>query len=736
MGHRAGNRANRLDGLGRHVDGAEAAVFQGRQAELAAVLGRLAEPARLPGVMALTGPPGIGKTAVVYALARACRAQASDVLILDSRDFPHTLGGLRDAASGIGVDAGGRPSLLVFDTFEEMRDIEDLFWERFLPSVRGPVLVLLSGRYAAAVSLRSTGWRRVVDEVPLAPLPDDQSRRLLADLGVTDEAVVTAIVDRLGGNPLLLCVAAEVCRSGGAGELSGIAMPGEIARTLIARMSRELRRADVRQLLQAASLVRTFDEELLTAMTGPTAADAFDALCELSVVRLTTTGARVHDVVRQTLAAELRWRAPERYSLLRRRAAEHLLARRAPGAAQSVPELLHLVGESVGPRRFFAEADDRGVRLRAAWEGELTALERICREGTHNFGWPADQMLRELRADFPVAAEWFVVASSEGMPVAYSYSFPLHRGTLAAAAAARGGYFDALPAGERTGIANASPGAPAAFLIAGTVTLGSHRSAEPALRLATFTNRHARSPGVPRSYLLLPRGSPFAATAASLGMIRRITGIELPEGPADEWILDYGERGFASWVQRRLNVPGQESVLDQMPDDVLTGEVKLALEDLYRPASLAESPLVRLRCIDPADALGLRALLLRLLDDLRRAGSIRDREAAALLGSYYVKRVGSHEIIAERLGLPRTTFYRRLSRGLELLADRIRMAETHSGTETGTITVPVSTHKPLLVRVREARDDPRDRRPEQDRPGAGPPTAGAGRAGTRADQKF
>ena len=121
-----------------------------------------------------------------------------------------------------------------------------------------------------------------------------------------------------------------------------------------------------------------------------------------------------------------------------------------------------------------------------------------------------------------------------------------------------------------------------------------------------------------------------------------------------------------------------------------TSGLRARLEDLYRPASLARSPLVRLRCIDQdADlASALRMLLLRLLDELRDTGQPRDREAAALLGSYYVKRVGSHEVIAERLGLPRTTFYRRLHRGLGLLAERIRVKEalstTASGTESGT----------------------------------------------------
>jgi len=689
----------REDGLGRRVRNAEAAVFQGREAELDAVLATLGSPDRLPGVVSLTGPPGIGKTAFVYALERACAdREAADVAIIDSRDFPHTLPGLLEAVRPVTAGASGairpaRPLLLAFDTFEEMADLQEQFWELFLPGLHGPVLVVLSGRSSPRAGVPSSGWRMVVDEIALTPLPDDQARRLLAHLGVSGEGGVSAIVDLAGGSPLLLCVAAEVYRSGATGGLADPGVPGMIARSLIARMSRELRRPDVRELLQAASLVRTFDEELLTAMVGTVSAEAFDALCDLSVVRLTAAGARMHDVVRQTVSAELRWRAPERYTQLRRQAAEHLLA----GSAQAdrghvVPELLHLVGETVGPRRFFADASDRGVSVRQAHDGDLAELERVCRGGAHNFGWRTGQMLRELRADFPVARDWFAVATSGDRIVAYSYSLPLHRETRAAVASARGDYFSVLPAAEQAAIRQAPPDKPAAFLIVGTVALPSHRSAEPALRFATFTNRHVRAPSVSRSYVLMPADSPFEATAVSLGMSRRLTGIGMPSGepPADEWILEYGARGFPSWVQRSLNLPEQESMLDLVPDDVLVGQVKLALEDLYRPASLARSPLVRLRLLDQDAGLasGLRALLLRLLAELRHTGQPRDREAAALLESYYVKRVGSHEVIAERLGLPRTTFYRRLHRGLQLLAERIRVTEaltaTAGGTESGT----------------------------------------------------
>ena len=47
------------------------------------------------------------------------------------------------------------------------------------------------------------------------------------------------------------------------------------------------------------------------------------------------------------------------------------------------------------------------------------------------------------------------------------------------------------------------------------------------------------------------------------------------------------------------------------------------------------------------------------------------RQAGRLLLDYYVKKVGSHEVIMERLHLSRPTFYRRLQRGFQLVAERI-----------------------------------------------------------------
>ena len=70
-------------------------------------------------------------------------------------------------------------------------------------------------------------------------------------------------------------------------------------------------------------------------------------------------------------------------------------------------------------------------------------------------------------------------------------------------------------------------------------------------------------------------------------------------------------------------------------------------------------------------AADLRACLVDVIDELAKSSHPRDAEAGRLLFDYYVKRVGSHEVIMERLHLSRPTFYRRLQRGFLLVAERL-----------------------------------------------------------------
>lgn len=100
--------------------------------------------------------------------------------------------------------------------------------------------------------------------------------------------------------------------------------------------------------------------------------------------------------------------------------------------------------------------------------------------------------------------------------------------------------------------------------------------------------------------------------------------------------------------------------------------VRAALDDLGTPEALGRNPLARLPGLkSDTAATDLRAVLVDVIQELVLATSPRDAEAGHLLLDYYVKKVGSHEVIMERLHLSRPTYYRRLHYGFELVANRM-----------------------------------------------------------------
>ena len=101
--------------------------------------------------------------------------------------------------------------------------------------------------------------------------------------------------------------------------------------------------------------------------------------------------------------------------------------------------------------------------------------------------------------------------------------------------------------------------------------------------------------------------------------------------------------------------------------------VRAALDDLGTPEALGRSPLGQLPGLSRggSTAADLRSVLVDVIAELAASPEPRDAEAGKLMLDYYVKRVGSHEVIMERLHLSRPTFYRRLQRGFALVAERL-----------------------------------------------------------------
>jgi DNA-binding SARP family transcriptional activator len=546
--------------LGQRAAAEEARLFQGRRTELGRTLEVLATPGRLPRVIQLHGPAGIGKTAFSYALARECACRGWPAVIIDSRDFRHDAAGLAKAVTarcaGVWSPRCGRPMLLVLDTAEEMRDMEHQLWDAVLPTITGEALVVLSGRRPTPILARPAQWHGLVDELELRGLPETDSRRLVRLHGVRAPDTISEILAFARGNPLFLTVAAQHARSAATGRFE---LSSSVARPLIGRMTREIADRAVRKLLEAASLVRVFNQELLAAMLGEDASGSFDALCELSFVRLVRRGARLHDLVRDSVAADLRWRAPQACQEMRQRAYLYL-SRRAQSATDVGPyvqDLLHLISGMSAQARFYARADHPDVHVRPVNPADLPRLIELCHTGITRFGMPPTERARQLRTDFPIAGQQFAVALNDaGAITGFAYTVRLNRDTWRTAAETREAFFATLPEPELADIMASPIEASHNNLVTGATHLPGYDHVSEALKQALFSSAlmHHTLSGPYLAYHLMTADSLELPVITAAGLTKRATNIRLGGWLADEWLLRFGDGGFIGWIGEILGI--------------------------------------------------------------------------------------------------------------------------------------------------------------------------------------
>src|SRR5262249_25457281 len=147
----------------------------------------------------------------------------------------------------------------------------------------------------------------LTDDLELGPLSAAESRRLLRHHGVTDPATAGSVAAFARGNPLFLTVAAQRARARRSWD-AGVSQA--VAQSLTGKVTGGSAAPGVGGLLGAGGWLRPFNRDLREAMTGRGVWGSFARLCALSVVRVVPAGARLHDLVRESIAADLRWRAP------------------------------------------------------------------------------------------------------------------------------------------------------------------------------------------------------------------------------------------------------------------------------------------------------------------------------------------------------------------------------------------------------------------------------------------
>jgi DNA-binding CsgD family transcriptional regulator len=288
----------------------------------------------------LYGTGGVGKSTLLDAYRRLARQAGALYVLVDSRDFPHTGDGLcrqilqqvpggevtGDASAtdaclrALQTQAEQQTVILALDTYEEMSDLDNWLRDHFVKRLPRRVLVLIAGRFPLRGPwVLSPAWRERLQFLPLGHLGEAETVDYLHRCGIRESAQTAWIWKKSKGHPLALSLAASAHLQ----EEMGLPDADEWFQELVRLWLREVPDSGLRELVEAAAVLRHFNQELLAAVIGrEVSTEAFLQLVSLSFVRKASRGWMLHDLMREATREQLQSFAPNRFHELLQRCAQ------------------------------------------------------------------------------------------------------------------------------------------------------------------------------------------------------------------------------------------------------------------------------------------------------------------------------------------------------------------------------------------------------------------------------
>lgn len=677
--------------LAEHLSVARHRQFVGRTSERALFQSALVAAEWPFYVLYVYGPGGVGKTTLLNEFAQLCAQAGMRAIYLDAHNIdpsPEALiNALRFAMGLTPQDAplqvlASQPARLVLliDTYESFTPLDGWLREVLLPQLPDNLLVVLAGRHPPAPAWRTDlGWQAFMRTLPLRNLSPEESCTYLTQRGVP-ATQHQAVLDFTHGHPLALSLVADMFAQRRDVHFQPQVAP-DVIKTLLEVFVQKVPGPAHRAALEACALVRITTESLLAEMlVSPDVHELFAWLRELSFIESGPRGLFPHDLARETLVADVRWRNPAWYAELHRRARHFYMARleQTHGHAQQ-RVLLDYV---------FLHRDNPVVRPFYEWQisGSMVAEAMRDKDAARLVSIVARHEGQDSAA---IATHWFtrqpggvvLFRDVEGQPAGFLAMVGLHQVSsidleIDPATRAAWQYLQRH--------APLRPGE-GATLFRYWMADDTYQAVSPtqSLMFINMVRHYLTTPGL--AFTFLPCAEPdFWAPMFAYADLARLPDADFEVGgrrygvyghdwravPPTNWLALLAEREVAVAPQT-ISPPMSAESLVVLSHAEFAAAVREALRDFTRLDALQANPLLRSRLVaeqagSNAGAVARAGVLQVLVKEVVEALQSSPRQAKLFQALYhtYLQPVSTQEKAAELLDLPFSTYRRHLTEGI------------------------------------------------------------------------
>ena len=312
------------------------AMFVGRAVEKEIFAQTLADSSF--ALLHIYGTGGVGKTTLLREMCALCSPTETRILWLDAREIepsPESFSGALSSHLKLGENqspieflaTSSTRCVLFIDTYELLTPLDNWLRETFLPQLPDDAIVVFAGRNAPRPAWRIDGaWSAFLHVLPLQNFNDSDGATFLQNRHVPQHQQ-HRLLEWTHGHPLALSLVADVFdqRSPGDARPFELAEAPDIVRLLVEHLVQEVPSFRHRLALEACALMRWTNEALLAHLLdlpseNDESAALFGWLQSLSFIENGVAGLSPHDMAREAIVANLRWRNADLYADLHRRA--------------------------------------------------------------------------------------------------------------------------------------------------------------------------------------------------------------------------------------------------------------------------------------------------------------------------------------------------------------------------------------------------------------------------------